>query len=202
MRMMPYVVVTSAPKLSSWTAASVSPASARTATTGIADVENLFTTASAAPSRDRRIAISGASAPSQYAMPTPCRNIAGRVRTCGGAVAAWPLAASDSPTPSMAIADSVRPARALCIADMPRPSATIAINNDGPRLVPSAIVHGAEVARRESGSPSRSRPCNPSDATTLTMPIASAARMNGEATLSRAIQLTKKVPPTPANRPR
>ena len=73
-RMIPYWLSISAPKLSSWTTASASPVSTSMARTKIAAWENRFRTGSSGCAGRHAITASGASAPTQKATPTPCRN--------------------------------------------------------------------------------------------------------------------------------
>src|SRR2546430_10673039 len=77
----------------------------------------------------------------------------------------------------------------------------IAINNDGPREVASALAHGADVTMPPSGRLRRSRPCRPSEATALTRPIASAPRPTFDPPAPCPIQAAKNAPPKPTNRP-
>src|SRR5258705_7354122 len=134
----------------------------------------------------------------------PCRNSDGRVSHCGEAVAACPLAASESPTPTMASVVNTQAIRMLGLFHAYQAIAItpIAIDNDGPRLVPSALVHGADVAMPPRGRLRRSRPCRPSEATALTRPTASAPRLTVDALGPCPIQAAKNAPPTPTNRPR
>ena len=180
---MPYLVSISAPKLSSWTIASVSPVSTSTPTTGTATRRK--------PVQHRGSKPRVAATPSPPAAPARQarrrrRRHAGTppagVSHCGGAVAAWPLAASESPTPSMASAGQhARRSRSTG-------SAARTCRRPSPRSQSAATARGwcrarlsraPAVARLVSGSSSRSRPCSPSEATALTMPIASAAMIAG-----------------------
>ena len=88
-----------------------------------------------------------------------------------------------------------QPRRAINIA-------AIAISSDGPRLVPSALFHGANENRPLSGRFSRSRPCRPSDATALTRPMRNAPMITRAPLGPHPIQDAKNTPPTPANSPR
>ena len=134
----------------------------------------------------------------------PCRNSDGRVTHWGEAVAAWPLAASDNPTPAIASVVNTQEIRmlGLCHAYQATAITTIAINSDGPRLVASALVHGAEVTMPPSGRLRRSSPCRPSEATALKRPMASAPRLTVDPLGPCPIQAAKNAPPTPANSPR
>jgi hypothetical protein len=71
----------------------------------------------------------------------------GRLSHCGGAVLAWPLAANDRPTPTIATADITRPAltEAVNRATPEMTIATMAISNELNRLVPAAAFHGSDV---------------------------------------------------------
>src|ERR1700736_4136313 len=120
-------------------------------------------------------------------------NTTGRVNHCGGAVAACPLVASDNPTPAIA-ADVSTQAIVLIGLRHAIPAviiAALAISSDGPRLVASALVHGADVARLRSGRFSKSIPCRPSDATALTRPMASAPKITAEPLRPCPIQAAK-----------
>ena len=119
--------------------------------------ENRCSTGTTAPVDVRANATRGASAPTQKAMATPWTNMAGAVSHFGDAVAACPLVASESPTP--AIARTVN-SRAIILAGLRHANQAIAIDaiaisSDGPRLVPSAPVHGADVASPLTGRSSR-----------------------------------------------
>src|SRR3977135_3569064 len=103
-------------------------------------------------------------------------NTDGRDSHCGDADAAWPLVASESPAPAIAT-DVSTPAILIpepCRADHARAIATVAISSDGPKLVETALGHGAAVSKAASGRSCRSRPCRPSDATAPTRPVPSA----------------------------
>ena len=67
---------------------------------------------------------------------------------CGVAVAAWPLVASETPTPAIASMVSTRATVALGLfhANHAIAITAMAINSEGPRLVASALAHGADVA--------------------------------------------------------
>jgi hypothetical protein len=134
----------------------------------------------------------------------PCRNSDGRVSHCGEAVAACPLAASDSPTPAMADVVNAHAIRmpGLFHAHQAMAITTIAINSDGPREVASAPVHGADVTMPARGRLRRSRPCRPSEATALTRPTASAPRLTIDPLGPCPTHAAKNVPPTPTNSPR
>ena len=76
-----------------------------------------------------------------------------RVSHCGDAVAAWPLVASESPTPAIA---SIVSTQAIVMVGLRHVNpataiAAIAISSDGPRLVASALVHGADVSEAAEG---------------------------------------------------
>src|SRR5258705_2419652 len=134
----------------------------------------------------------------------PCRNSDGRVSHCGEAVAACPLAPSESPTPTIASVVNTQAIRmpGLFHAYQAIAITTIAINSDGPREVASALAHGADVTMPPRGRLRRSSPCRPSEATALTTPTASAPRLTVDPLARCPIQAAKYAPPTPTNSPR
>ena len=153
----------------------------------------------------RAIAASGTSAPTQYATATPCTNSDGTVSHSGGAVAACPLVASESPTPSIAAAVSTQAIVIVGLRHATRAMAiaAIAISSDGPRLVPSALVHGADVTSAverkieqiEALQAQRDHRADQADGKRAEdHPFAAAG--------PGAIQAAKNTPPTPTNSPR
>src|SRR6185295_12969807 len=115
-----------------------------------------------------------------------------------------PLVASDSPTPTIASVVRTQAIGTLGLFHAYQAMAitTIAIDSDGPRLVASALAHGADVTMPPGGRLRRSRPCRPSETIALTRPMASAPRLTVDPHGPCPIHAAKNAPPTPTNSPR
>ena len=108
------------------------------------------------------------------------RETTGRDRVCGGAVAAWPLAANAAPTASergAAPGGATRASLPDRMPERPPPARPPMCNTaDVPQLVcTSAVVQVAASARPSRESPRASRPCRPIEAAPPTAPATRAA---------------------------